>query len=99
MKKKNIVITFRVDEELKEKIDKIAERKEWSTSQVVEFICKKYFKQNTRKEISQKEIILEFYDRIEQGISESIYYEESNFSLDVLNCIDATKNEIIKEFC
>ena len=40
---KNIVITFRVDEETKEKIDKMAAEKEWSVSQVVDKICKEYF--------------------------------------------------------
>jgi predicted transcriptional regulator len=41
---KNVVITFRVDENIKSKIDKIAEEREWSISQVVEKICKEYFK-------------------------------------------------------
>lgn len=40
---KNIVITFRVDEETKAKIDRMAEEKEWSVSQVIEKICKTYF--------------------------------------------------------
>lgn len=43
---KNIVITFRVDEETKAKIDQMAEEKEWSVSQVVEKICKLYFENN-----------------------------------------------------
>lgn len=42
---KNIVITFRVDEETKAKIDQMAAEKEWSISQVVEKICKEYFKE------------------------------------------------------
>lgn len=42
---KNQVITFRVDEEIKAKIEKMAEEKEWSISQVVERICRDYFKQ------------------------------------------------------
>lgn len=42
--KKDIVITFRTDAETKEKLDKMAEEKEWSVSQVVEKICKEYFK-------------------------------------------------------
>lgn len=41
--KKDIVITFRTDAETKEKLDKMAEEKEWSVSQVVEKICKEYF--------------------------------------------------------
>lgn len=41
---KNQVITFRVDEEIKAKIDAMAEEKEWSISQVVERICRDYFK-------------------------------------------------------
>ena len=41
---KNVVITFRTDENLKAKIDQMAEEKEWSISQVIEKICKEYFK-------------------------------------------------------
>ena len=40
--KKDIVITFRTDAETKAKLDKMAEEKEWSVSQVVEKICKEY---------------------------------------------------------
>ena len=40
---KTNVITFRVDDETKKKIDQMAEEKEWSVSQVVEKICKNYF--------------------------------------------------------
>lgn len=40
---KTNVITFRVDDEIKKKIDQMAEEKEWSVSQVVEKICKNYF--------------------------------------------------------
>lgn len=41
--KKTIVITFRTDTKTKEKLDKVAEEKEWSISQVVEKICKEHF--------------------------------------------------------
>lgn len=41
---KNNVITFRVDDTIKEKITKMAEEKEWSIAQVVEKICKEFFK-------------------------------------------------------
>ena len=45
MKPKKInVITFRTDGETKALIDKMAAEKEWSVSQVVEKICKDYFK-------------------------------------------------------
>ena len=47
---KNIVITFRVDEETKAKIDQMSEEKEWSVSQVVEKICKEYFKEKEDKQ-------------------------------------------------
>lgn len=46
---KNIIITFRVDEETKRKIDQMAQEKEWSISQVVEKICKEYFKTKEKK--------------------------------------------------
>lgn len=45
--KKDIVITFRTDAETKALLDKMAEEKEWSVSQVVEKICKEYFKTQT----------------------------------------------------
>lgn len=41
---RNQVITFRVDDETKAKIDEMAEEKEWSISQVVERICRDYFR-------------------------------------------------------
>lgn len=47
--KKNIVITFRVDEMIKTKIDEMAEEKEWSVAQVVEKICKEYFNTQENK--------------------------------------------------
>lgn len=46
---KNNVITFRVDEETKRNINEMAEEKEWSISQVVEKICKEYFKEKGEK--------------------------------------------------
>ena len=45
--KKDIIITFRTDEDTKKQIEKMAEEKEWSISQVVEKICKEYFKNGT----------------------------------------------------
>lgn len=42
--KKDVVITFRTDAETKQCLDRMAEEKEWSISQVVEKICKEYFK-------------------------------------------------------
>lgn len=47
--KKNVVITFRVDEMIKTKIDAMAEEKEWSVAQVVEKICKEYFNAQENK--------------------------------------------------
>lgn len=41
---KNNVITFRVDDTIKEKIEEMANEKEWSVSQVVEKICKEHFR-------------------------------------------------------
>lgn len=51
---KNQVITFRVDEETKEKIDEMAKEKEWSISQVVERICRDYFR--TKEEKTNEQI-------------------------------------------
>lgn len=52
MSKKTEVITFRTDSETKEKLNKMAEDKEWSIAQVVDKICKEYFKQDqTNKQI------------------------------------------------
>lgn len=48
--KKNIVITFRTDEETKKSLDQMAAEKEWSISQVVEKICKEYFKQQKQEQ-------------------------------------------------
>lgn len=42
--KKQNVITFRVTDEMKEKIEKIAAEKEWSISKVIEKICEEHFK-------------------------------------------------------
>ena len=53
MSKKTEVITFRTDPETKEKLNKLANEKEWSIAQVVDKICKEYFKQ----EQSSKQII------------------------------------------
>lgn len=45
MKPKKInVITFRVNDNIKEKINLMAEQKEWSISKVIEKICEEYFK-------------------------------------------------------
>lgn len=44
MSKKTEVITFRTDAEIKEKLSKMAAEKEWSVAQVVDKICKEYFK-------------------------------------------------------
>ena len=41
--KKEIIVTFRTDAQTKALLDKMAEEKEWSVSQVVEKICKEYF--------------------------------------------------------
>lgn len=45
MTKKTEVITFRTDSETKLKLSKIATEKEWSIAQVVDKICKEYFKE------------------------------------------------------
>lgn len=44
MSKKTEVITFRTDSETKDQLAKIAMQKEWSIAQVVDKICKEYFK-------------------------------------------------------
>lgn len=44
MSKKTEVITFRTDEKTKKLLNQMAEEKEWSIAQVVEKICKEYFK-------------------------------------------------------
>lgn len=52
--KKTVVITFRTDEKTKEKLDQMAETREWSISQVVEKICKEHFlKQGENKNDSK----------------------------------------------
>lgn len=48
MAKKTEVITFRTDSETKDKIEKMASEKEWSVAQVVDKICKEYFKTKER---------------------------------------------------
>lgn len=45
--KKTEVITFRTDEETKKKLQEIANEKEWSIAQLVDKICKEYFKEKT----------------------------------------------------
>ena len=50
MAKKTEVITFRTDSETKDKIEKMATDKEWSVAQVVDKICKEYYKQCKEKE-------------------------------------------------
>lgn len=47
MTKKTEVITFRTDSETKDLLNKIAKEKEWSIAQVVDKICKEYFKNNS----------------------------------------------------
>ena len=47
--KKDVVITFRTDAKIKEQLDRMAEEKEWSVSQVVEKICKEYFRNKNRE--------------------------------------------------
>ena len=46
--KKEIIVTFRTDAQTKALLDKMAEEKEWSVSQVVEKICKEYFKKEAK---------------------------------------------------
>lgn len=48
--KKNVVITFRTDEQVKRMLDKMAAEKEWSVSQVVEKICREFFKDQAGEE-------------------------------------------------
>lgn len=43
--KKTEVITFRTDSTIKEKLTQIAQEKKWSVAQVVDEICKEYFKE------------------------------------------------------
>lgn len=55
--KKTIVITFRTDEATKKNLDKMAEEREWSISQVVEKICKEHFyKQEERKKNNENKL-------------------------------------------
>lgn len=44
MSKKTEIITFRTNEETKEKLAEMASEKEWSIAQVVDKICREYFK-------------------------------------------------------
>lgn len=44
MTKKTEVITFRTDSETKDLLAKMAEEKEWSIAQVVDKMCKEFFK-------------------------------------------------------
>lgn len=44
MSKKTEVITFRTDADTKAKIEAIAKEKDWSVAQVVDKICKQFFK-------------------------------------------------------
>ena len=50
MNKKTEVITFRTDSETKRFLSEIANEKEWSIAQVVDKICKEYYKQCKEKE-------------------------------------------------
>ena len=44
MSKKTEVITFRTDSETKNQLAQIASEKDWSIAQVVDKICKEYFR-------------------------------------------------------
>lgn len=48
--KKTVVITFRTDEQVKDMLEKIAEEKEWSVSQVVDKLCRNYLNDQLQKE-------------------------------------------------
>lgn len=39
---KNVIVTFRIDEETKKELDKIATEKEWSMSQLISKIIKEW---------------------------------------------------------
>lgn len=49
MEKKDSVITFRTSKTIKKQLDKIAKEKEWTTSQMVEKICREYFKEKEQE--------------------------------------------------
>lgn len=49
MSKKTEVITFRTDSETKSLIERMATEKEWSVAQVVDKICKEYFRNEESK--------------------------------------------------
>ncbi len=49
MDKKDKSITFRTNEDLLNKIQKIALTKEWSVAKTVEKICQEYFKENNNE--------------------------------------------------
>lgn len=51
MSKKTEIITFRTNAETKEKLMQMATEKEWSIAQVVDKICREYFKE--KEEASQ----------------------------------------------
>lgn len=76
----------------------MADKREWSTSQVIENICKQYFKNKTGDEPSTKEVIIDFFERLETGIQESLYYKENKFSEDVLKCLNGTKEDMLNEY-
>lgn len=82
--KKNIVITFRVEEDIKEKIDKLASKKEWSVSQVVEYICKDYFSKRAKYGSTPAEAVKNYYERIEEELSE-IPLDNFNNNEDLVN--------------
>lgn len=50
MNKKTEVITFRTDSDTKKQIEDLAKDKEWSVAQVVDKICKEYFREEGQGE-------------------------------------------------
>jgi len=48
-RKKSVTIAFRTDEKVKQLLERIAEEKEWSVSQVVDKICMDYLKDEIEK--------------------------------------------------
>lgn len=82
--KKTEVITFRVDTEIKEKIDKIATKKEWSISQAVEYICKNYFDQINKFGKTPTEAVKTYKEKVEEEFSE-IPLDQYENNEDLLN--------------
>lgn len=94
--KKNVVITFRVDQKTKEKMDKMAASKEWSISKVAEYICKDYFKYKEIYNQTPAEAIKKYHERIEEEIGEiplNRFTDNEDLINEVFRLIEIAKEE------